>query len=57
MIQIYVCTNENEEKLFQILEINLSGNTMWKNCDLYTTQTIDKWIQWVKEQYPIDILV
>lgn len=57
MIQIYVCTNENEEKLFQILEINLSRNTMWQNCDLYTTQTVDKWMQWVKEQYPIDILV
>lgn len=57
MIQIYVCTNENEEKMFQFLESDLSGNAMWQNCDLYLTQTVEKWMQWIREQYPADILV
>lgn len=57
MIQIYVCTNAEEEKLFQSLEFDLSGNSIWQNCDLYTTQLVDKWTQWMKERYPVDILV
>lgn len=57
MIQIYVCTNAKEIQLFQKMETELAGNFLWKNCDLYTTLTIEKWMQWVKEKYPVDILV
>lgn len=57
MIQICICTDAAELKLFQNLESDLSGNSMWQSCDLYTTQAIEKWIQWIKEKYPVDILV
>ena len=57
MIQIYVCINEREEKTFRLLENNLSGNSMWLNCDLYVTKAVEKWTKWVQETYPADILI
>lgn len=57
MIQIYVCINEREEKTFRLLENNLSGNSIWLNCDLYVTKAVEKWTKWVQETYPADILI
>lgn len=57
MIHIYVCSGENEIPLFHNLERELSDNSMWQRCDLYTTQTVEKWIRWIQENYPADILV
>lgn len=57
MIQIYVCVNEKEKKLFQIMEVNLLGNIVWQHCELYTTQTVEKWMDLVSKQYPVDVMV
>lgn len=57
MIQIYICSDEKEMKLFRDLERELSDNSLWRNCDLYVTQAVERWIQWVQENYPVDILV